>query len=159
MTSRGTRKVTRRRRAARATRLIVAVASLAEARAALEQGRAAGVGVTLFSPPGAAAYLGVGFFWALVEAARADVPGVEVEAVMDCGDDPGWALAALRTGFKAVVLGGHPGRAGVSPPSRRRSARACCYSGRARLQRRRCRSNHRAAPAPSRRHSPTSDRQ
>jgi len=109
MTSRGTRKVTRRRRAARATRLIVAVASLAEARAALEQGRAAGVGVTLFSPPGAAAYLGVGFFWALVEAARADVPGVEVEAVMDCGDDPGWALAALRTGFKAVVLGGHPG--------------------------------------------------
>ena len=98
--------------------------SLEEARAALNAAAARGAAATLVSPPGAAAYLGVGFFWAVVEAARAEVPGVALEAVMDCGDDPGWALAALRTGFKSVVLGGNRrARARVAAIARAMGAR------------------------------------
>ena len=87
-------------------RHVAVVHALAEARAALAAGRAARVPVVLVSPPGAAAYLGVGYFWALAEAARAEYPDVAFEAVMDCGAAPGYALSALRTGFKAVVLRG-----------------------------------------------------
>jgi hypothetical protein len=87
-------------------RRVAVVASLAEARAALAE--AAGRPVVLVSPPNAAAYLGVAFFWALAEAARTEFPGVAVEAVMDCGDSPGFALSALRAGFATVVLRGDP---------------------------------------------------
>ncbi|MNC97190.1 hypothetical protein D3C83_147720 [compost metagenome] len=60
----------------------------------------------------------------MIEAARAEEPGVAVEAVMDCGADPGWALAALRTGFTAVVLGGNrDARARVTAIARRLGAR------------------------------------
>lgn len=87
-------------------RLCAVVRSLDEARTVLQSAQAAGAVATLVSPPNAAATLGLGFFWALVAAARSEAPGVAVEAVMDCGDDPGWALAALRTGFTSVVLRG-----------------------------------------------------
>lgn len=98
--------------------------TLDEARAALGDARRRALSATLVSPPGAAAYLGVGFFWAVVEAARAEAPEVEVEAVMDCRDDPGWALAALRTGFKSVVLGGNRrARARVAAIARAMGAR------------------------------------
>ena len=115
---------TRKPQSRNARRLVAAVHSLAEARAALRQGSDEGRPVTLVSPPDAAAYLGAGFFWALVEAARAEEPRVAVEAVMDCGDDPGWALAALRTGFKTVVLGGNVrARARVAAIARQLGAR------------------------------------
>jgi hypothetical protein len=92
-----------RGRRAPVTRVAI-VRSLAEARAALAEGGP----VALVSPPGAAAYMGVGFFRALIEAARAEFPGVAIEAVIDCGDAAGFALSALRTGFKTVVLRGDP---------------------------------------------------
>jgi len=92
-----------RRKPAVADRVVV-VGSLAEVRAALAAAPSAKV--VMVSPPGAAGYLGVGFFAALVDAARAEFPGSAIEAVMDCGDDPGWALSALRMGFKTIVLRG-----------------------------------------------------
>lgn len=105
-------------------RLCAVVHALEHARAALAAAAAAGVPAVLVSPPGAAAYLGVGYFWALVEAARGEFPGVAVEAVMDCGDDPGFALAALRMGFKAVALGGNRrARARVAAIARAMGAR------------------------------------
>src|SRR5262249_19923558 len=85
----------------------VVVHALADARAALAAGRAARVPVLLVSPPGAAAYIGVGYFWAVAEAARAEFPDVACAAVMDCGDAPGSGLSALGRGFKAVVLRGN----------------------------------------------------
>ncbi len=85
---------------------VAVVGSLVEARAALAS--AGGVPVVLVSPPGAAHYLGVGFFRALVDAARAEFPGAVIDGVMDCGDAPGFALSALRLGFKTVVLRGEP---------------------------------------------------
>lgn len=103
-------------------RHVAVVGSLAEARAALAA--AAGRAVVLVSPPNAAAYLGVGFFWALVEAARGEFPGVSVEGVMDCGAAPGFALSALRMGFKTIVLRGDPpARARVAAIARATGAR------------------------------------
>jgi hypothetical protein len=85
---------------------VAVVHSLAEVRAVLAAERVSAA--VLVSPPGAAGYLGVGFFAALVDAARDEFPGIAIEAVMDCGEDPGWALSALRMGFKTIVLRGDP---------------------------------------------------
>lgn len=82
--------------------------SLAHAVAALEAAEEAGVSVTLLSPPDFAAYGGAGFFNAIVRRARAKVPGSKFEAVLDCGDTPGLALAALRAGAESVRFGGRP---------------------------------------------------
>jgi hypothetical protein len=114
-----------RRKGRRAPRRVVVVPSLAAAREALAAARADGArAVALVSPPGAAAYLGVGFFWALAETARAEFPEIAIGAVMDCGDDPGWALSALRMGFGAVVLRGNAGaRARVAAIARATGAR------------------------------------
>ena len=84
-----------------ATRAVI-VHNLAHARAALAAAAGLGVPVTLLSPPGAAASLGVGYFAAMVEAARRAVPGAAATAILDCGDAPGLALAALRHGIPAV---------------------------------------------------------
>lgn len=80
--------------------------SLAHAVAALEAAEDAGASVTLLSPPDFAAYGGAGFFNAIVRRARAKVPAAKSEAVIDCGDAPGLALAALRAGAEAVRFGG-----------------------------------------------------
>lgn len=103
-------------------RRVAIVGSLAEARAVLSG--AADRPVVLVSPPGAASYLGVGFFRALVDEARAEFPGAEIEAVMDCGDAPGFALSALRMGFAAIVLRGEArARARVGAIARAAGAR------------------------------------
>lgn len=78
------------------------VHSAAEARAALA---AAGpAGVVLLSAPGAAAWLGPAVFLHLVAQAAAAHPAVPHRAVLDCGDAPGLALAAIRAGLPALVL-------------------------------------------------------
>lgn len=103
-------------------RRIAVVRSLAEARAVLAE--APRGPIVLVSPPDAAASLGVGFCRALVEVARAEFPAIDIEAVMDCGDAPGHALAALRMGFKEVVLRGDPrARARVAAIARGMGAR------------------------------------
>ena len=80
----------------------VVVHRLAEAAAALA---AAGPGgVLLASAPGAAGSLGAPWFLALVRAAAAAHPGVPHQALLDCADAPGLALAALRDGARLLVL-------------------------------------------------------
>lgn len=67
-------------------------------------------GVLLLSAPGAAGNLGPAWFLAmLAEAAAGPIrcaAGGPVEAVLDCGDSPGHALAALRAGARLLVLDG-----------------------------------------------------
>lgn len=46
-----------------------------------------------------------------MEAARDAVPAARFSAVLDCGDDPGAAMAAIRAGAEAIVF---TGRAGVA---------------------------------------------
>ncbi len=112
---------------------VAIVASLGEARASLASASRAGTGCVLVSPPGAAATLGVGYFRALVDAVAAEFPGVPLEAAMDCGADPGYALAALRLGFKRVILAGHPkARARVADIARQMGASVASRPPRAR---------------------------
>ncbi|UPY35268.1 hypothetical protein [Sediminicoccus sp. KRV36] len=63
---------------------------------------AAGQDVALLSAPGAAAYLGVAGFAALLAPHGALGLGI-----LDAADAPGHALAALRAGFACVVLAPH----------------------------------------------------
>jgi hypothetical protein len=82
-----------------------------------------GLGCALLSAPGAAGYLGHHGFLAVLRAGgwRGDEP-----AILDCGDDAGWAWAALRDGMPMVVLreGGDAARAfpgrvlPAAPPAR-----------------------------------------
>ena len=79
----------------------VLVCGLADARAALAPGRP----VCLLSAPGAALSMGVLWWRALIEAARAEA-GATIVDVLDCADAPGRALEALRGGQRLLVLDG-----------------------------------------------------
>ncbi len=84
----------------------VVIHSLAHAKAALAAAAAEGVAVELWSAEGAAAYAGAGWFKAVLEAARREVPGARFTAVLDCADLPGYALGAFRIGIEAVCFSG-----------------------------------------------------
>ena len=79
--------------------LEIAVHDLDQARAALAVAEEAGVLVRLRSAPDAACYAGVGYLKAL---------GDEVghELVIDCGDNAGLAMAALREGCRRLAFSG-----------------------------------------------------
>ena len=66
----------------------------------------AGRAVVLASAPGAGSYVGPGWFRELVAAAREAVPGASFSALLDCGDDRGAALAAIRSQVEGVVFTG-----------------------------------------------------
>jgi len=81
-------------------RLACIVADLRLARIAVQAAAAAGADAELWSPPGAAADLGVGYWAALDRAAAGQTEPGRVSTVLDCGDAPGFALAALREGLR-----------------------------------------------------------
>jgi hypothetical protein len=84
----------------------VIVHGLDDARRALS----AGLPVTLLSAPGAALYAGCGWWRALVARAGEEFRGTAMADILDCGDGPGQALAALRIGQRRLVLApGAPG--------------------------------------------------
>lgn len=62
--------------------------------------------VRIISAPDASAYLGPGWFRALLDAARTVADDVAVDAYLDCGDRPGDVLAALREGVSGVIFRG-----------------------------------------------------
>jgi hypothetical protein len=82
------------------------VHSLDHAAAALKAAVAAGRRVVLLSAPNAGAYAGAGWFRAFVDAARDAVPEAQFSAFLDCGDEAGAVLAALRTEIKGVIFTG-----------------------------------------------------
>ena len=82
------------------------VHSLGHATAALKAAAHAGRPVVLASAPGAGSYAGPGWFGALVRAAREAVPEARSSALLDCGDDVGAALAAIRSEIEGVVFTG-----------------------------------------------------
>ncbi len=84
----------------------IIVHSLAEARAAVAAAAELGVPVTLASAPEAAGYLGALWFRELVQMASAERPEAQVSALIDCGDQPGHVMAALRQGLKRVRFTG-----------------------------------------------------
>ena len=83
-------------------RRAIIVHSLDDARTALAAASDIGVPVALRSAPGAAAYLGAQIFREIIEMARSEYPQVDAVGVLDCGQDAGFALAALRHGIERV---------------------------------------------------------
>jgi hypothetical protein len=82
----------------------VIVYSIPQARAAIDA--AAGRPIILISARGMAGFMGPLWFKALTDEAAAASPGANVTAALDCADEPGTALAALRCGFKLVRFTG-----------------------------------------------------
>jgi hypothetical protein len=84
------------------------IASLPEARAALEAARSSGVAAELESPPDAASIYGVLWFAELNRALLAEFPGVPFTLTLDCGARADLAHAALVEGIKRIRFSGHP---------------------------------------------------
>lgn len=80
------------------------VHDFAQARAALTAAAEFRIAVRLQSAAGAAGFAGAAWFVAMIKAARAAVPDAESQAVLDCGREPGFALAAIRAGNEAIRL-------------------------------------------------------
>jgi hypothetical protein len=58
----------------------------------------------LISAPDAGGYVGPGWFGALVAAAREAVPQARFSALLDCGENVGATLAAIRAEVEGVVF-------------------------------------------------------
>ncbi len=77
-----------------------------DARTAAAAARSLGAAVRLASAPGAVSYAGASWFAEIIAAVRSEFPDVTIEAVLDCGDAPGHAMAALRTGVTSIRFSG-----------------------------------------------------
>ena len=84
----------------------IIVHSLQQAEAALAAAEALAVPVTLASAEGAGAYAGPRWFLAVMAQAARAHPGATFDAVIDCADEAGTALAALRAGATRVRFRG-----------------------------------------------------
>jgi hypothetical protein len=91
---------------------VIVIHSLAQAIAALNVAARAGRAIVLASAPDAGGYVGPGWFGALTAAAREAVPGARFSALLDCGDNVGAALAAIRLEIEGVVFIGRADVAG-----------------------------------------------
>lgn len=86
----------------------IIIHTLEHATAALAAAEEFDCDVTLLSPPGAAAYIGATVFRDMIAAAAAAHPQARHQAVLDCGDDPGLAMGALRHGITGVRISNGP---------------------------------------------------
>ncbi len=84
----------------------IIVHSSAQARAAVAAAAALGVEVTLVSALGAGAYAGPAWFAAVVSEAAAAFPGTKVTGIIDCAEEPGTVLAAVRAGCRHAIFAG-----------------------------------------------------
>jgi hypothetical protein len=80
----------------------VIVHNAAHVRLVLDAAGRLDVAPVLLTPPGAAAYAGVAYLKALVGRA----PGLD--AIVDCGHEAGFAMAAIRAGWRDIHLAGDP---------------------------------------------------
>ncbi len=79
------------------------VHDLGQAKAALKAARERGLRVSLVSAKGAAAALGPAVWREMMAEAARTEPGALEDAILDCGGDPGIALAALREGVSVIA--------------------------------------------------------
>jgi len=82
--------------------LVIVIHGLDHARAALSAATELEQGITLMSAPNACAYGGAAWFGQVIALAEAEIPGVLVKSVLDCGSSPGLALGAIRQGVKNI---------------------------------------------------------
>ena len=91
---------------ARHTEPVIVIHSLAQAVAALKAAARAGRAVVITSPPDGGSYVGPGWFREVVTAAREAVPAARFSTFLDCGDDVGAALAAIRSEIEGILFTG-----------------------------------------------------
>jgi hypothetical protein len=84
------------------------IASLPEARAALEAAKSSGVAAELESPPDAASIYGVLWFAELNRALLSEFPATSFSLTVDCGNRADLAHAMLVEGIKRIRFSGHP---------------------------------------------------
>jgi hypothetical protein len=85
---------------------VIVVHSLVHAVAALGAAAESGRDIVIASAPDAGIYAGPGWFGALIAAAREAVPAAQATALLDCGDDAGAAMGAIRAGIEGIVFTG-----------------------------------------------------
>ncbi|MBI1245935.1 MAG: hypothetical protein GC202_13110 [Alphaproteobacteria bacterium] len=93
---------------------------LEDGRRKLAAAKAAGTRLSLESLEDGALSGGAEWFAAIERALRAEFPDTLGEMILDCGDCPGTALGALRTGLKTIAYSG---------PERARMEDAAATSG------------------------------
>ena len=86
----------------------VIVHDLGQAMRVLAAAERTGRPVRLCSPPAAGTYLGPAVFKSMIDQARARHPAAQADSCLDCGDEAGTALAALRHGVEAISLTAPP---------------------------------------------------
>lgn len=82
----------------------IIVHDFSHAVAALTAAQAQNRSITILSAMGAVRSAGAGWWRELVTQARASVPNQAAVWILDCGDESGMALAALREGVEAIAL-------------------------------------------------------
>lgn len=88
---------------------VIIVHSLAHARAALIAAVAQAQSIVILSAPDAGMQSGPAWFHEIVEQAKDMVPGardLDIGSLLDCGDMPGTAMAALRHGASQICFTG-----------------------------------------------------
>jgi len=86
----------------------ILVSCLNHARTALTVAEELGRPVTLLSSPGGCALFGPLFFREMIARAASERPAAVFDFVLDCGEDTGTALQALRLGITTVHLEAPP---------------------------------------------------
>jgi hypothetical protein len=84
----------------------IIIQSLFQATAVLTVSARAGRPVVLVSAPDAGGYVGPGWFKALAAAATEAVPDARCSSLLDCGENVGAALAAIRAEVEGVIFTG-----------------------------------------------------
>jgi hypothetical protein len=82
----------------------IIVQGIEDLRAALKAASSLNRALTVLSIPGAAGSAGAPWFHALIQAGSAEFAQVALTGVLDCADQPGHALAALRAGCRDLML-------------------------------------------------------
>ncbi len=82
----------------------IVVHEISHALAALTAARAQNRSLLILSAPGAVRAAGAGWWRELVTQACDSIPDQSAEWVLDCGDEAGMALAALREGVGTIAL-------------------------------------------------------
>jgi hypothetical protein len=84
----------------------IIVHSLDHALAAAAEAAAVDCALTIRSAPGAAGSVGIGWFAAVIDIVRTRCPTARLHFVLDCADEAGTALAAMRCGIDVIRFSG-----------------------------------------------------
>ena len=86
----------------------IIIHSLDQALAAAAAATALNLPLVLRSAPGAGATVGVGWFAALAAALAERYPALPLTLILDCADEAGTAMGALRRGIRRIRFTGPP---------------------------------------------------